>query len=423
MIVPRIVNPTSDPYNTAYVDTAGVGHDEDGVVAILSGDSVVASGSLLWTGRHILTAAHVAESLSVSNTSVGFNLTTPQYVTASSFTIHESYNGDIGDGFDLAIIELSETAPTDANRYELYTGTDEVGQTFEIGGYGNPGTGDGGDVSDSSFTQRFGFNKFEALGNEVGFGWHEDILIFDFDNGLSANDALGHLIGSNDLGLGSLEVNTAPGDSGGPSFIDGKIAGVTSGGVYVEGTDVDFRTNSSFGEISLNVRVSSFVDWITTAVGESMASETTVNASVYRFYNTTTGTHFYTASETERDEVQQNLSQLTYEGPAFEVASSTNAAAIDIHRLYNTETGSHFYTASDAEIASLTASLPQYVYEGVSYQAYGQQVSGSGALYRFLNTDTGTHFYTASDEERASVEANLAHMTYEGIAYYVDLVG
>ena len=414
MIVSRIVNPTSDPYDTAYVDTPGVGQDEDGVVGIFYSGGFLASGALLWTGRHILTAAHVVQGLSVDGTSIGFNLTTQQFVTASAITTNPA-------DADLAIIELSSTAPTDANRYELYTGTDEIGRTFEVHGFGIPGTGLNGFASDDSFTQRFGSNTFDVLGNHETLGWPIDTLVFDFDNGLSANDALGYLTGSAHLGLGSREVNVAPGDSGGPNFLDGKIAGVTSAIATEPATDVDSATNASFGELAVSVRVSSFVDWITTTVNTSSA--TTTNATVYRFYNNSSQSHFYTASESERDSIISNLPNLTYEGPTFEVADSTNSAAIDIYRLYNTDTGSHFYTASQEEVTFIGATLPQYTYEGAAYQAYSEQVTGSGALYRFFNTNNGTHFYTASDEEKASVEANLSHMTYEGIAYYVDLIG
>lgn len=56
-----------------------------------------------------------------------------------------------------------------------------------------------------------------------------------------------------DTGLGIAEVDTAPGDSGGPSFIDGRVAAVTSGGT-------DLR--SRFGESSTNDRVSAVAGWL-----------------------------------------------------------------------------------------------------------------------------------------------------------------
>jgi len=38
-----------------------------------------------------------------------------------------------------------------------------------------------------------------------------------------------------------------------------------------------------------------------------------------------------------------------------------------LHRFYNTKTGTHFYTASDAEKANVQNTLPHYNYEGIAY--------------------------------------------------------
>ena len=41
------------------------------------------------------------------------------------------------------------------------------------------------------------------------------------------------------------------------------------------------------------------------------------NSPVYRFYNTRTGTHFYTISQSERDTVLNNYPQYAYEGAVY----------------------------------------------------------------------------------------------------------
>ncbi|MBC8229691.1 PEP-CTERM sorting domain-containing protein [bacterium] len=71
---------------------------------------------------------------------------------------------------------------------------------------------------------------------------------------------------------------SAPGDSGGPTFIDGEIAGITSYGVTLWGGDVStsdidgpFPTlNNSFGEFAGDTRVAYYADFInqTTAIPE-----------------------------------------------------------------------------------------------------------------------------------------------------------
>ena len=108
-------------------------------------------------------------------------------------------------------------------------------------------------------------------------GVNPNILMYDFDNGQAANDAFGVYLGLSNLGLGDMEVDSAPGDSGGPSFIDGKIAGITSFGLtFTNSTDaignrvcnpavnpdVLCGVNSSFGEFAGDTRVSAYASWI-----------------------------------------------------------------------------------------------------------------------------------------------------------------
>jgi hypothetical protein len=46
---------------------------------------------------------------------------------------------------------------------------------------------------------------------------------------------------------------------------------------------------------------------------------------VFRFYNTTTGAHFYTTSLADRDQLQGTMPQFAYEGIAFHVYSADGA--------------------------------------------------------------------------------------------------
>jgi secreted trypsin-like serine protease len=71
-----------------------------------------------------------------------------------------------------------------------------------------------------------------------------------------------------DTGYRDLEIGIAPGDSGGPGFIDGKIAGVHSFGFtyfcggFTNAPDATCGLDSSFGEMSGDARVSSYAGWI-----------------------------------------------------------------------------------------------------------------------------------------------------------------
>jgi hypothetical protein len=257
---------TDSPNN--HVVNAPSGYD--GVVQInKTGGSMLGSGALLSTKTHILTAAHLfcdsAGRQTVTSVDVVFTTSSGTVtITSTEIYIHPSYTGNGMLGGDLAIVVLPTAAPTNVNGYDIYSGTDEVGKTFTLVGYGYGGTGTTGE-SVAAGTKRSGQNKYELLGSGLTSPFPSgtsDILVYDFDSGVSANDTLGYYFGIYNNGLGTAEVNSAHGDSGGPTFISGKIAGIVMGGVTGLVTDVVAGTNSSFGELSFDTRISSYATWI-----------------------------------------------------------------------------------------------------------------------------------------------------------------
>jgi len=141
---------------------------------------------------------------------------------------------------------------------------------------------------------------------------------------------------------------------------------------------------------------------------------------VYRFFNKSTGTHFYTIVAAERDHVLGAYPQFIYEGPAFAAYAGPVAGAAPVFRFFNTATGTHFYTNKMAERDYVVATWPQFAFEGPAFYAMpGAGADGRIELFRFFNTSTGAHFYTASTAERDSVLATLPQFNYEGVAFFV----
>jgi hypothetical protein len=185
-----------------------------------------------------------------------------------------------------------------------------------------------------------------------------------------------------------------------------QVGGYWKQGVYREASPETFAVNFS----NLNV-----------AEKPSPGAAATAGPDIFRFFNTSNGSHFYTANAAERDSIISKLPQYRYEGNAFDT-TATAATGDEVFRFFNTSNSTHFYTISEAERDSIIARLPHYKYEGAAYYAYETNVGGAHEeLYRFFNTSNGTHFYTTSETERDSIMASLKHYKYEGIAYYVDL--
>ena len=143
---------------------------------------------------------------------------------------------------------------------------------------------------------------------------------------------------------------------------------------------------------------------------------------VYRFFNRVNGSHFYTASQAEKETVESTLaSTYTFEGIAYGITVGHPENNDPLYRFYNHVTGSHFYTASLAEKETVEATLGDtFTYEGIAYYVCAPDVLGSRSIYRFFNLMNGSHFYTASTAERDAVLADATE-TYslDGVGFHV----
>lgn len=281
--VARAITTVNDPNNSL----ASI-NDFTGVVSLQVLGEHFCTASLLDGGHHILTAAHCLTNASnflnanLDDMNVVFSLPQNQFsIGLSEAFILPEWNGDGSlssfiQGGDLAVLKLTEKAPKQAEQYKIYRNSDEIGQIAKIAGYGNYGTGLTGGIEPGGQKKIVGKNKFEVFFDAFEdllpvFGLASPIspesqLIGDFDNGLSENDALGVILGINDLGLRNQEVSPSVGDSGAPWFIKGKIAGIVSyrvGSPFIPNPpDIDDLLNSSFGEIFSSTRVSIYTGFI-----------------------------------------------------------------------------------------------------------------------------------------------------------------
>jgi len=141
---------------------------------------------------------------------------------------------------------------------------------------------------------------------------------------------------------------------------------------------------------------------------------------VYRFYNKTNGTHFYTPLPSEVEMVMGKWPHIyEFEGAAYTYDSGR--ATTPLIRLYNKQNASHFYTASEAEALSAVAKWPHvFAWDGPTYAVSPGQIADSRPVYRFYNRANGSHFYTASPDERDMVLSRWGNVySLEGPAFYL----
>jgi hypothetical protein len=290
---------------TSYTDTrnrAFVGDGFDGVVRVVVGNQY-GTGVLLFDGTAVLTAAHLFAGQAGSANVVFETAGGLQTVASSQVLVNPNYT-TANSNSDLALVWLSQDAPVAAQRYGIYRGSSEIGQTMTMVGYGVPGSGAMGTLA--PFTEAAvrlkANNQFDAESASLGrfFGesgvWEATSgkqLVADFDNGLAQNDALGPLLKKPSLGLGNLEGLTSRGDSGGPAFIGNLVAGIASFTARLSDADIvpdiDNTSNSSFGEIAAWQRVSAYQQWIDQSLRGQYVQKPATQAAVQKVVSEGTG--------------------------------------------------------------------------------------------------------------------------------------
>jgi hypothetical protein len=90
--------------------------------------------------------------------------------------------------------------------------------------------------------------------------------------------------------------------------------------------------------------------------------------TVFRFLNTTNGSHFYTANAAEKALIERTLPGYRFEGVAYGAYANDGGGEHEaLFRFFRPDNGTHFYTSSVAERDNVLATLPAYRFEGVAY--------------------------------------------------------
>lgn len=258
-----------------------------------SNQEYVATGTLI-SEEWILTAGHnfyVAEEQSSPALAAGISVLVgldPDNPNATyeveSLHFHPTWlqdNNDFLNANDLCLVKL-KTPVTNVNFATMNLEKNEtIGAKIWFSGFGDYSQTRNQNKNESSKKHAFE-NILDRANDDIstsinGVVYNGGLLAFDFDNPSGTINSLGDEIANSDeavLGAGEsnntcldFEATTVTGDSGGPLFIkDGtewKVAGVLSGGASEPVSD---HQDSSYGDISVFIRVSTHKEWIESVI-------------------------------------------------------------------------------------------------------------------------------------------------------------
>jgi hypothetical protein len=276
----------SNPFDPQYFAPPGGRLDGVAGLIIYQGNSSFLCTGSLFAVDHILTAAHcvtnangVAQFDSIQ--AVFFppnNGGQPEIHEVEYARIAPGYTGEVIDENDIAVLKLKTSPSSNITRYSLFTGQ-ATGNVFELSGFGASGRGSTG-YTFADGTRRVAQNLYDFSFADAVWGgfWTGffgsagvDVLVSDFDSPSPLNNSSCAIefaiLGTQnfcDRGLLEWEGGLGPGDSGGPNFINGQLAGVNSfilsfGSGFGDRDDI---LNGSWGEFSGYTRIDRHMQWI-----------------------------------------------------------------------------------------------------------------------------------------------------------------
>ena len=145
---------------------------------------------------------------------------------------------------------------------------------------------------------------------------------------------------------------------------------------------------------------------------------------VYRFFDAQHGTQFLTSDAHERDRIIASRPDLTFEGKAMGsvAADPTNPNVSEVFRFFDGSNGTHFFTTSANERDGILATRPDMVLEKANLYEHATKQDGDVAVYRFFETTDGSHFFTSNQSEIATISQTRPDMIAEGVSFYAPKV-
>ena len=190
-------------------------------------------------------------------------------------------------------------------------------------------------------------------------------------------------------------------------------------------TAISFQLGSAYSKYLYNIKPGDSLGVVVNGAQNATTATfspaiTTETIGVARFFETTNGTHFFTADPGEVKQILNTRPDLVEESSGLTAVdpSSNDPNAIPVYRFFDSVYGTQFFTSSPTERDAVTSSRPDLKPEGTAFIEHATQQTGDQAVYRYFDTRFGTHFYVSNPGENTSILATRPDLKPEGISFY-----
>lgn len=391
--------------------------------------SAFAPPAIPLTGNQVVRTtftATVTDSLGDTST----NTTRYTYTNPTLFNVTSTVASSSPKSVTAAAAPAFTLSPPFASYTSALTGTIVVTQHNVI--HTDPGAADDQVIA-------VGPGKFTQFTGNYG----APLNVPTIDNATGTVTASGAL-NAQDYGIynpATMQISTAP-HTYTPNFELSNMAftppAVTLTGNEVLETDFTFAVSDTQGDTS-TAATSAFFKAATTATptptptpgsgsGTAPGASTPITSdntsAVYRFFDKTDGTHFFTASASERDNIISSRQDMVEETNGFGAVSASTPNAVAVYRFFDTVHGTHFFTSSASERDTVQATRSDLTYEpSATFYELSSNAGSDVAVYRLFDSKLGTHFYTGDPQEYAGITtpgsaSYRADLKPEGVSFY-----
>lgn len=246
------------------------------IVRLTTPQGLTASGVLLKSRRHILTAAHSVQPHELANPTRG----RAHFHSDHQFPwLHIHLHPQRNAVWDIALIELAQDVPASISEgLSLSHQPAPLHTSLIFVGFGRRGTGQFGDHLPhgrlSWGTNSFDLRLTPSLAQFLQLPSSGPLLLHDFDTIPQAEDPIARLAKARNIKtttssiVTSHECHFGTGDSGGAGLLLTKEQGATLVSIHLGRhrglADSDHRLNGSHGELGLSLDVHALLPWLET---------------------------------------------------------------------------------------------------------------------------------------------------------------